>query len=130
MTSPIDTYMMLIMPNDYKKIWKEKMGDGRDKKVKKPTVAWRVNSEMSSLKFSEIRDTSGRVGEMRYRYIEEIGAVTLMEKFTPQKRWYKSMVSYTEEGVKNFGRPSVEFLYFYIDPWTLQRLHEVWESKK
>lgn len=127
MTSPINTHMLLIMPSDYKRVWKEKMGDEK----KKAQVAWRVYaSEMPSLKFAEIRKSSGRVGECRYRYIEEIGSVTLMESFTPQKRWYKAMIAYNGVGAKDFGRPPVEFLYFFIDPWMLQRLAAVAEHKK
>lgn len=130
MTTPINTYMMLIMPNDYMRVWKEKVGDSIKPK-KKPAVLWQMyKSEMPSLKFAEIRKSSGRVGESRYRYIEEIGFITLMEAYTSQKRWYKAMVSYTNVGVKDFGHPQVEFLYFFIDPWSLQKLAAIAESKK
>lgn len=116
------------MPNEYKKVWKEKMGEGKKQQV---SSAWRpYNSEIPSLKFAEIRKSSGRVGESRYRYIEEIAAITLIENFTSQKRWYKAMVSYTPTGTKDFGRPPVEFMYFFIDPWSLQKLAAVAEYKK
>jgi hypothetical protein len=130
--------MMLILPGDYRRIWKEKQGDtpkvtkqgkaGRTLTI--PLTSWsRRNSDMPFLRFAEIRKSSGRVGEHRYRYLEDIGSITITEDFTSQKRWYKVMVAYNELG-KKAGKPPVEFLYFFIDPWILDRLIRVAEKNK
>lgn len=124
MSSSIDTHMMLILPVDYKRVYKEKHENSIDPKRNIKPIRllgkWLL-SDMPALKFAEIRKSSGRVGECRFRYIEEIGSITLTESFTAQKRWYKAMIAYSPEGIKK-GRPQVEFLYFNIDPWMLQRL--------
>jgi len=133
--SPISTHMMLILPSDYKKIWKEKYGDTIKLKAQKGLLrihTWGFNRkgvDMPFLKFAEIRKSSGRVGEYRFRYLEDIGSVTLTEDYTPQKRWYKAMVAYNDFGMKS-GKPPVEFLYFFIDPWILDRLIRVAERNK
>lgn len=133
--SPISTtHMMLILPSDYLKIWKEKHAD-----VKPTSPFVRISPNFSIgrirgigleplLRFAEIRKTSGRVGEVRHRYLDDIGSITLTEEFTTQKRWYKAMIAYNEKGRKA-GRPQVEFLYFFIDPWILTRLMKVAERQ-
>jgi hypothetical protein len=119
---PKVTEMLLILPETYKKLWKEKYGD-----IKKiPQRAGfgsfsKTTHEIPLLKFAKIRESSGRVGELRYRNIEDIGHITLTEPFTAQKRWYKAMIAYSEAGQKN-GKPVLELLYFFIDPWILIRL--------
>lgn len=127
------THMMLIVPSEYKKIWKEKHADS---KIPKREIAWptygaamKARGEMLVLKFAEIRKTSGRVGEVRHRHLDDIGSITLTEDFTTQKRWYKAMIAYNEKG-KKAGRPSVEFLYFFIDPWIMGRLLRSAEKNK
>lgn len=136
--SPQSTHMMLILPNDYKRIWKEKFEDVASKTLKIPTkkveqlvpkTLFKRLSDIPALKFAEIRKSSGRVGEVRYRYLEDIGSITVTEEFTTQKRWYKCMVAYNQQGMSN-GKPNVEFLYFFIDPWTLSRLMTMAERNK
>lgn len=138
--SPISTHMMLILPSDYKRIWKEKHGESETKptKLSAPNkhlnrigtiLTYRRTSDLPALKFAEIRKSSGRVGENRFRYLEDIGSITITEDFTPQKRWYKTMVAYNEQGMKN-GKPQVEFLYFFIDAWIMERLVKVADKNK
>ena len=104
------TYLMLILPCDYKAKWKEK--DLTISKLKTNMYLWRV---------ANIRKSSGRVGELSYRGFEEVKNITLLESYTPQKRWYKGLVTYTEKGIKN-ARPEMEQLYIFFDPWILDRL--------
>jgi len=106
----ISTYLMLILPCDYKAKWKEK--DSTISKLKTNLYLWRV---------ADIRKSSGRVGELSYRGFEEVKNVTILEHYTPQKRWYKGLVTYTDKGIKN-ARPQIEKLYIYFDPWILDRL--------
>lgn len=125
---PKVTDMLLILPETYKKFWKEKHGDLKKNLRLLTTPAFsslfkKLGYEIPLLKFAEIRKSSGRVGEVRYRNIEEISSITAIEPYTTQKRWYKTMITYSEAGTKA-GKPLVEFLYFYIDPWILVRLIE------
>jgi hypothetical protein len=122
--------MMLILPEDYKKIWKEKhecdqpvtkITKHRNDRTKRKINSWLFSRDNPLIQFAEIRKSSGRVGEHRWRYLSEIGSITLTEDYTTQKRWYRCMVAYNEKGTMK-GKPPMEFLYLFIDNWMLTRL--------
>lgn len=105
-----ETKGLLILPREWRKLREAQLGDGDND--------WKINF----MKFASIR-TSGRVGEPKWRDITQIGSVTLMEPFTPQKRWYRALVAYNAYG-QEVGFPMTEFLYFFAHPWVLQQMIE------
>lgn len=99
---------LLIMPREWRKLREAQLGETAND--------WKVNF----MKFATVR-TSGRVGEPKWRDITQIGSVTLMEPFTPQKRWYRALVAYNHFGQES-GYPMTESLFFFADPWVLQQM--------
>lgn len=73
------------------------------------------------MSFASIRAKSERPGESRIRTDSQIGSITLVDTYTSQKRWYKALVLYSQQGISQ-GLPMSEFLYVLIQPWMLNQL--------
>lgn len=105
----MDTKGLLILPKQWRKLWAEY----REYDLK--------SVPLSTMSFASIREKSERPGETRHRFDSQIGSITLIDTYTSQKRWYKALVLYSQEGISE-GLPMSEFLYVLIQPWMLNQL--------
>lgn len=111
----VDTKGLLILGTDYKKSFLRIMGESPANKIDyipqklKPFII----KQMSVVKLATIRKTTGRVGETRYVYFDQIGSITLLESRKTQKRWYKCFILFNEEGKKH-GQPAMLKMYIFL----------------
>ncbi len=68
-----------------------------------------------------VRADSNKPGEIRFRSLSVISTVLICDKFVSQKRWYKSILFYTDS--------KREIMYLYFDPFVMKNLLELQEAK-
>lgn len=119
----LETKNLLFFGNDYKESFIRILGNSPV--LKNGAVSSRFKpyflKHLMTLKAAKIRKSTGRVGECRYIPVEQIGSITILENQKTQKRWYKCMVSFSEEGTK-YGQPSIAIIYLYFLPALLSDL--------
>lgn len=80
-----------------------------------------VKSTQRHLRCACVRADSNKPGEIRYRSLSIISTILICDKFSSQKRWYKSIFFYKDS--------KREIMYLYLDPFVMKKLLELQEVK-
>lgn len=86
-----------------------------------PSTWSKLNSGSMWVKMAEIRASSKKPGEIRFRNINTFSSLLLCDTYTAQKRWYKCLITYNQAGVQMIKK-DVEMLYLNIEPWVMREL--------
>lgn len=112
----IDTCGFLILSKDWAAL---------QQKNNMNTLAVRKLKDAQWVKMAEIRKSSERVGEIRFRLLKHITSFLIIEEYTTQKRWYKCMVTYASEHQAENHLPAFELMYLNIEPWIMRELEDL-----
>lgn len=121
----VQTNGLFILGTDYKKSFLRIMGNSPvwDLKTTPAKLKPFILRQAMTLRVAKIRKSSGRVGELRWIYLDYVGSISIIEQSKTQKRWYKSVIYFNKEGIAK-GNPVAVTVYVYFLPAILRDLYD------